>query len=197
MKKNIPIRQKVAEILTELFGNVSDGIIFRPEDTIKRSGGKKASKYELQTSLSWSSRSSNEEMIYVSCVGMTMVEFIKEYEKRNIYYTESAGIPKEVTIYLNSPIWKTSGYVKKIDLINKQLILNISDIILIDEINIQITTEIPKWLYKKNDQLPFFTCKIFQDWRMLNSLDNLNWSKIWKTFKFKGYLSDNELNSLI
>ena len=50
-----PIRQQVANVLTALFGNRDEGILFLPENTKKRTGGgKKALDYiRLKTSQSW------------------------------------------------------------------------------------------------------------------------------------------------
>jgi len=82
MKKIGEVRKKVASILTNRFGDEGQNIIFRPEDTIKRSvAGQKLTKYELKTSPNWYAKSDGAISIWVDCIGMTMTEFISEFDK--------------------------------------------------------------------------------------------------------------------
>jgi hypothetical protein len=187
MKMTGEIRKKVAEILTRLFGNEGEGLVFKPEDTIKRSGGRKRlSKYTLNNSVSWSAEAAHSVMIH--CVGLTMTEFIKYFEKGELSYIreDSYGLPM-ITIYRNTPLWKTSGYVKAVDRNHGTLTLRILD--LFDVVTAPICDKTPQWLLDEEHGTVSFTCKIHQGWRSLRSYDDLNWSKVWKTFKFDRHLA--------
>ena len=190
------MRQQVADILTASFGNRTEGNIFLPEDTIKRTGGgKKHSKYDLKTSQSWSAKSKGNESIWVSCVGMTMTEFIHEYYAGNIYTLISKRFGfDEIVIYRNKPEWKTTGYVIDFSKEKESIILYFSGLLFLDEVETRITKETPRWLIDTPpNRHASFNCKIYQGWRGLKNIDGFNWSKVWKTFKFDGYLSPEDL----
>ena len=198
MNQDLSIRQQIANILTELFGNRSEGKIFLPEHTKKRTGGgKKHSAYDLKTSQSWTAKSIGDESIWVSCVGMTMAEFIKEHGENNIYYQSSKqfGFP-EIFIYRNKPEWKTSGYVINLNREKDLVVLHFSDLLFLDKVETSITKETPKWLIETPPNLhAAFFCKIYQGWRGLNTIEGFDWSKVWKTFKLDSYLSDEDLRN--
>jgi len=180
MKKIGTLRLKISEILNEILGNEDENIFFYPEDIIKKSGGiKKKSKYELTTSSNWSAYSQKSPRLNVSCVGLTMQEFIAEYENQNIVYSRNEYL---ITLYKNEPIWKTNGYVIKVDENKEYITLKISDIL--DSICISILSETPKWLSNSDSKINF-KCKIYQFWRFLNisKIEQSDWSKVWKTFR--------------
>ncbi|NTU73800.1 hypothetical protein HGB07_06590 [Candidatus Roizmanbacteria bacterium] len=188
--KNIgSYRVEIAEIINELFGTV-DGIVdFNPEDIIKRSGGcSKKTKYDLAISSSWSAFSKNPSHKSVSCVGLTMQDFLEEYRKGNIVYLEHEHY---ITFYKNDPIWIAEGYVEQIDSDNKKVILNITDIF--DPVSISIQKGMPKWLYDSDGDV-YFTCKIYHYWRSLkvSDIEKSDWIKVWKTFK-QSFLSQWEI----
>lgn len=180
MKKIGILRLRISGILNEILGSEDDNIFFYPEDIIKKPGGsKKKSKYELATSSNWSAYSMISPRLNVSCVGLTMQEFIVGYEKQNIVYRKSENL---ITLYKNEPIWKTKGYVIKVDENKDNITLEISDIL--NPVCISTLSETPKWLYNSNSRINF-KCKIYQFWRFLNisKIEKSDWSKVWKTFR--------------
>jgi len=189
MKTTGETRKKVAELLTRHFANEYDGVVFKPEDTIKRSGGgKRSTKYTLKNSFSWSAEAVAPHPISVHCVGLTMTEFIRYSERGELSYIceDGHGLPM-ITIYRDAPIWKTSGYVKAVDRKNSMLTFRILD--LFDFVTAPICEKTPRWLLVEEHGTVSFTCKIHQEWRSLRIYDDLNWSKVWKTFKFDRYLT--------
>lgn len=193
MKTRGEIRKKVAEILTRHFGNESEGVVFKPEATIKRSGGgKRSTKYTLKNSVSWSAEAEAPHPISIHCVGLTMTEFIKYSEKGELsnIREDSHGLPM-ITIYRDAPLWKTSGYVKAVDRKNSILTFRILD--LFDFVTAPVCDKTPLWLLEEEHGTVSFRCKIHQGWRSLRSYDSLNWSKVWKTFRFERYLTLEEV----
>lgn len=182
------IREKVAYILTHEFGNKEQGHIFRPEDTIKRTGaGKKHTKHELRTSTSWTAQSFPNTSILVSCIGITMAEFIKNYENNQLLFFKSGETGfVQISIYLNKPIWKTRGFVKTIDRDSGLIELHIGDVF--HPIIVKISKATPKWLYSEEQPMAFL-CKIHQAWRQLSPqiIQDMDWSDVWKTFKPDGH----------
>ncbi len=193
MNKIGQIRIRISEILNELFGDYENEIIFRPENTIKSSGGtEKSSKCSRNNSVNWIARCNGKLFIVVHCIGMTMTEFIKEYNNKNILiFKTQREIGIEYSLYINCPTWKTSGYLLNVDLENNILKLKINDII--DPVELPITKNTPRWLFEEGNKFEF-TCKIYPFWRMnnLHLIQNSDLSKVWKTFKLKQYLSDYE-----
>jgi hypothetical protein len=193
MKKTGEIRRRVAEILTERFGDEAQGIVFMPEDAIRRSGGgERRTKYILKNSVSWSTETIGATgKILVHCVGLTMTEFIKESEKGNLCFIrdKSSGIPL-ITIYPDTPTWKTSGHVKAVDLQNAILTLRILDFF--DFVRAPISSETPMWLLDEEHGIVSFSCKIHQWWRSTRNYDELDWSKIWKTFRFDQWITSED-----
>ncbi len=195
MTKYPSIREKVSEILTYLFGDIDNGIVFLPENTINRTvGGKKLTKYELKTSTSWSAEFNGPQLIMVSCVGMSMTEFIKEYNNTNIHYTSSNENGFQyISIFKNTPELKTYGCVRNLDIKNNLISLYFAGLIHAEEITTNISPKTPKWLIDVPDNgYACFNCKIYQSWRSLESFEKFNWDKIWKTFKFQSYLTKKE-----
>jgi hypothetical protein len=197
MKKHGSIRNTVVNILTAKFGDFSKGIYFDTENTYKRSSPKKMSKYELKTSIGWTAASNSKPIIFVNCIGMTMTEFLNEYENNNLIYLKGTKENViEYSIYKNEPIIKTYGYTEKIDQNSKLISLHIVD--LFDTVSIPITDSTPKWIYK-DDKYKKFDCKIYQYWKSL-SVDDVakeNWDRVWRTFKFDRYLSDFDVEYFI
>lgn len=196
MNRNPSIRQQIADILTASFGKKAEGIIFLPEDTLKRTGGgKKHSKYDLKTSQSWSARSKGKKSIWVSCVGMTMSEFIREHYDGNIYTLISKRFGfDEITIYRNNPEWETTGYVIDFSKEKESITLHFSDLFFLDEVKTKVTKETPKWLFDTpSNKHASFYCKIYQGWRSLKNIDGFDWGKVWKTFKLDSYLPPEDL----
>jgi hypothetical protein len=196
MNKKKSIRTEVVDILNELFGDIEKGVIFPTEKTTKRSGGgRKISKNELKTSTSWSAFSEGTSSVCVSCVGLTMAEFIKEYKNNNCLFTTSKQRSLQfITIYKNKPEWKANGHVKSFDLEKQEIILYIGDLILVDDVTAKITKKTPEWLLNSPpERLASFTCKIHQGWRELKSFDDYDWDEIWKTFRLIEYLSKEEM----
>jgi len=180
MKKVGAVRLKISRILNEILGNEDENIFFYPEDIFKKPGGsKRKSEYELATSSNWSEYSKMSPRLNVSCVGLTMQEFIVEYEKQNIVYSRSENL---ITLYKNEPIWKAQGYVISSDKNKQNITLKISDIL--NPVCISISNETPKWLYNSDSKINF-KCKIYQFWRFLNisKIEQSDWSKVWKTFR--------------
>ena len=62
----------------------------------------------------------------------------------------------------------------------------------IDLVNVPICDEMPRWLIEERGDVICFKCKIHQGWRLLNRLENLDWSKTWKTFRFNGVIKREE-----
>ena len=200
MKQTQSIKIIVSDILTDLFGNMEEGEVFLPEDTIRRSvGGKKYSKHDLKVSQSWSAKSKGPKAIWVNCIGMTMTEFIKEHHANNIYFlTSSMHGFQQISIYRNKPEWETEGYVINSDKETKQIILHFTDILLVDEVITDITKETPSWLLEAPPNLyAAFTCKIYQGWRSLKKFDRFDWSSVWKTFKLNGYFASEDLKNSV
>lgn len=196
MNNGFSIRQQVADILTEHFGDRSEGRIFLPENTTKRTGaGKKHTAYELRTSQGWSAKSIGHELIWLSCIGVSMSEFIKEYNSDNAYYQRSKTFSfTEITIYRDKPEWKTRGYVIGVNKEKNLVVLHFSDLWMLDKIETSVTKETPRWLIENSFKLhATFTCKIYQSWLSFETVDGYNWSKVWKTFKLDSFLSDDEL----
>ncbi len=190
-RQQLSTREQVAEILTQLFGNEEAGVVFSPQNTVKRTGGgNKLSKYELKISISWSAELIGSPLIVVNCIGMTMTEFVKEYNNLNIHYIISNQFNyQDITIYKNEPEFKTYGRVTNIDKRNNLISLHIAGLLFFDEITTNISPKTPKWLiYVHNKCYASFTCKIYQSWRSLQSLENVNWEKVWATFKLDTYL---------
>lgn len=194
MPNKLSTRQEVAEIITDLFGDKNNGVIFLPENTTKRTGGgAKISKYDLKTSTGWSAKYNGDATIFVSCVGMTMTEFVKEYKKTNIYSVVSKHLGfLDITIYRKHPEFKTYGCVRSIDLKKGVVSLYLAGLVYVDEITTNITPETPKWLIDPPTSYASFNCRIYQGWRSLTSFETPSWDKVWKTFKLQGYLSKEE-----
>ena len=189
--KNIgETRIKIAEILNKELGANEVGTTVYPDDIIKRSGGsRRMSKYDLATSSSWSAFSkSASNYVQVSCVGLTMQEFIKEYQKGNIVYRKNEHV---FTFYKDDPIWKADGYVVSVDKNNGSIVLNIADIW--GQVCVPISKHTPKWLYEEDSKI-YFTCKIYFYWRRLqiSAIEGSDWTKVWKTFK-QSFLSQWEI----
>lgn len=193
MKKTGEVRIRVAEILTERFGDEAQGIVFRPEDTVRRSGGReRRTRYTLKNSLSWSAEANGaNERILVHCVGLTMTEFIKESEEGNLCFIrdKSIGLPL-IAIYPDTPTWKTGGYVKSVDRQNAILTLRILD--LFDLVRAPISVKTPMWLLDEECGIVSFSCKIHQWWRSMKNYDELDWSRIWRTFKFDKWITSED-----
>ena len=119
MKKIGKIRIQLTEILTKKFGDKNEGLVFKPEDTLKRTGG--GEKCNPDTSSNWSAEAENSERcLWVSGVGMTMSEFIDLFRKNQIYYTVGTNSSfQQITAYKKVPNWETEGYVKAIDKNNR------------------------------------------------------------------------------
>ena len=192
MEKIHEIRKEVAAILTKHFGDESQGIVFKPEDTIKRSGaGEKFTKYMLKTSVSWTAEAKAAIPILVHCVGMPMTEFIEQYKKGRFCYIHEKILDLPlITIYSDTPLWKTSGYVKAIDSKNRTITLHILD--LFDSVTVPVCDRTPHWLIDEEGGIVSFTCKIHQGWRSLRNFEKLDWTKVWKTFKFSGFITSEE-----
>jgi len=126
-----------------------------------------------------------------------MKEFIENYKNDNLYILENNKYVRQISIYLNSPSWRTRGFVEDVDYSNNQLIMHIED--LLYPVSVRINSEIPQWLLEYGDTVVCFIYKIHQGWRSLNSYEGLDWSKVWKTFKFDGHITkvDKENFSLL
>ena len=199
MKKSI--KEQVAEILTELFGDEDGKTVFCAEKTIKRSGGNsKATEYELKTSSSWSATSEGEKLICVSCVGLTMSEFIKSFRADKIHVVQSKRTePQQMFIYRDTPEWESSGFVKKVDLEKNELTLCLPDLTYIEEAVAPITPATPNWLYKTPPEtFAKFSCHIYQYWRSFKSLEKAQWEKkVWETFELENHIPFDESQCLI
>lgn len=121
-----------------------------------------------------------------------MAEFIKGSDKGSLCFVgdENTGLPL-ITIYpADAPTWKTSGYVKAVDRQNAILTLRILD--LFDFVRAPISGKAPMWLLDEEQGILSFTCRIHLWWRNMRGYNELDWSKIWKTFKFDKWITSED-----
>lgn len=195
MSKAKTIREEVVDILNELFGDEISGNIFTIEKTYKNSGGLKTPMSRLKTATRWSAHS--EKSTFVSCVGLIMTDFIKEYKNNSCLYTFSEkDNVKFINIYSKKPEWDSDGYVINIDPKSSEITLHINELQLIDDIKVKISEYTPKWLINcPSSRFAVFTCKIHQAWIQMKTINGFDSKEIWETFKLDSYLTKEELST--